>query len=69
MHQADGFAENGLSVSVSSDPTSKTPLGFTARVSPAWGGDTMKRGVRGGIRQLGQPPFCQRDSMNNRAWP
>ena len=48
VHQADGFAENGLSVSVSYDPTPKTPLGFTARVSPAWGGDAMKRGVRGG---------------------
>ena len=50
VHQADGFAENGLSVSVSYDPTPKTPLGFTARVSPAWGGDAMKRGVRGGSR-------------------
>ena len=47
VHLADGFAENGLSVSVSYDPTPKTPLGFTARVSPAWGGDAMKRGVRG----------------------
>ena len=41
IHQADGFKENGVSVSVSYDPTPKTPLGFRARVSPAWGGDAM----------------------------
>ena len=41
VHQADGFAESGMSIAVSYDPTPKTPLGFTARVSPAWGGDAM----------------------------
>ena len=41
VHQADGFKENGVSVSVSYDPTPSTPLGFTGRVSPAWGGDAM----------------------------
>ena len=41
VHQADGFAESRMSVSVSYDPTPSTPLGFTARVSPAWGGDAM----------------------------
>ena len=30
-----------MAVSVSYDPTPKTPLGFTARVSPGWGGDAM----------------------------
>ena len=30
VHQAAGFAESGMSVSVSYDPTPKTPLGFTA---------------------------------------
>ena len=39
MHQAAGVAETGMSVSVSYDPTPDTPLGLTARVSPAWGGD------------------------------
>ncbi len=34
-------AESGLSVLVSYDPTPDTALGFTARVSPAWGGDAM----------------------------
>ena len=38
VHQATGFAESGMSVSVSYDPTLDTPLGLTARVSPAWGG-------------------------------
>ena len=41
VHQADGFAESGVSISVSYDPTPSTPLGFTARVSPAWGGEAM----------------------------
>ena len=41
VHQAEGFAERGVSISVSYDPTPSTPLGFTARVSPAWGGDAM----------------------------
>ena len=41
VHQAEEFAESGMSVSVSYDPSPKTPLGFTARVSPAWGGDAM----------------------------
>ena len=41
VHQAEGFAESGMSVSVSYDPSPKTPLGFTARVAPAWGGDAM----------------------------
>ena len=33
--------ESGMSISVSYNPTPSTPLGFTARVSPAWGGDVM----------------------------
>ena len=41
VHQAAGFAESGMSVSVSYDPTPNTPLGLTARVSPAWGGEAM----------------------------
>ena len=41
VHQADGFAEHGMSISVSYNPTPTTPLGFTARVSPAWGGDAL----------------------------
>ena len=41
VHHAEGFAESGMSISVSYNPTPSTPLGFTARVSPAWGGDAM----------------------------
>ena len=35
VHQAEGFAETAMSISVSCNPTPSTPLGFTARVSPA----------------------------------
>ena len=41
VHQAEGYAERGVSISVSYNPTPSTPLGFTGRVSPAWGGDSM----------------------------
>ena len=41
VHQAEGFAEHGISISISYNPTPSTPLGFSARVSPAWGGDAM----------------------------
>ena len=39
VHQAEGFRERGLAVSLSWDPTPSTPLGFTARVAPSWGGE------------------------------
>ncbi len=38
MHQADGFSERGVAVSLSYNPTPSTPLGFAARVAPSWGG-------------------------------
>ena len=38
MHQAEGFSERGMAVSLSYNPTPSTPLGFTARVAPSWGG-------------------------------
>ena len=41
VHEAEGFAESGMSISVSYNPTPSTPLGLSARVSPAWGGDSM----------------------------
>ena len=37
-HQAEGFRERGMALSFSFDPTPSTPLGFAARVAPAWGG-------------------------------
>ena len=58
VHETAGLAESGMAVSVSYDPSPKTPLGFTARVSPAWGGDAMSganalwgRETMGGIGQ------------------
>ena len=41
MHQAEEFSENGMSISVIYNPTPATPLGFSARVAPGWGGETM----------------------------
>ena len=38
VHQAAGFRERGMALSVSYNPTPSTPLGFTARVAPSWGG-------------------------------
>ena len=38
VHEAEGFREQGVSVSLSYDPTPLTPLGFMARVAPSWGG-------------------------------
>ena len=38
MHQAEGFRERGMAVSLSYDPTPSTPLGLVARVAPSWGG-------------------------------
>ena len=39
MHQAEGFRERGMAVSLSYNPTPSTPLGLTARVAPSWGGE------------------------------
>ena len=39
VHQADGFSERGMALSLSYNPTPSTPLGFTARVAPSWGGE------------------------------
>ena len=38
MHQAEGFRERGVAVSLSYNPRPSTPLGFVARVAPSWGG-------------------------------
>ena len=38
MHQAEGFSERGMALSLSYNPTPSTPLGFVARVAPSWGG-------------------------------
>ena len=41
VHQADGFRERGMAVSLSWDSTPSTPLGLVARVAPSWGGEAM----------------------------
>ena len=38
VHQAAGFAERGVALSLSYTPTPSTPLGLTAKVAPSWGG-------------------------------
>ena len=63
VHQAEGFRERGMAVSLSYNPTPSTPLGFTARVAPSWGGqatsgaealwgrETMAGMAHGGVAQ------------------
>ena len=38
VHQSAGFSERGMALSFSYNPTPSTPMGFTARVAPSWGG-------------------------------
>ena len=38
VHQAEGFRERGMALSLSWDPTPSTPLSFVTRVAPSWGG-------------------------------
>ena len=37
-HQADGFTDRGMSLTLGWNPTPSSPLGFAARVAPSWGG-------------------------------
>ena len=39
---AEGFRERGISISLTYNPTPSTPLGFTARVAPSWGGQATR---------------------------
>ena len=41
VHEAEGYQERGVSVSLIYDPSPSTPLGFTARVSPSWGSQAL----------------------------
>ena len=47
VHQAEGFTERGMSLSLGWDPTPSSPLGLSARVAPSWGGQ-----ARGGAEAL-----------------
>ena len=65
LHQAEGFRERGVALSVSYTPTPSTPLGFAARVAPSWGGratsgaealwgrETMAGMANGGVAAAG----------------
>ncbi len=65
LHQADGFSERGLALSLSYNPTPSTPLGLTARVAPSWGG----HGGRARRRRPapGTPPAGRHGSRRARA--
>ena len=41
VHQAEGFRERGMALSLSYNPTPSTPLGFTAKLAPSWGGQAQ----------------------------
>ena len=41
VHQDENFGERGMSIAITWNPRPSTPLGFSARVTPAWGGETM----------------------------
>ena len=41
VHQAEGFRERGMALSLSYNPTPSTPLGFAAKVAPSWGGQAQ----------------------------
>ena len=41
VHQAEGFTERGVALSLSYDPTPSTPLGLAARLAPQWGGQAQ----------------------------
>ena len=63
VHQDENFRERGVALSLSYNPTPSTPLGFTAKVAPSWGGqatsgaealwgrETMAGMAQGGIAQ------------------
>ena len=38
VHEAEGFREQGMSLSFGYNPTPQTPWGLTAQVTPSWGG-------------------------------
>ena len=47
LHQADGFEEQGVSFTMTYDPSPATPLGLRAEVTPSWGAQAT-----GGARAL-----------------
>ena len=69
MHQADGFRERGMALSLSYNPTPSTPLGFTARVAPSWGGEATSgaEAMWGRETWRGWPTAASRQATASRA--
>ena len=61
-HQADGFTDRGMSLSLGWDPTPSSPLGLAARVAPSWGGP-----ARGSEALWGGGPLSQFGTYGGRA--
>ena len=77
VHQTAGFAESGMAISVSYNPSPSTPLGFTARVAPAWGSDAMSGAEalwgrdtmeRHGNRRRAAPPGAEERTPRTPRW-
>ena len=68
VHQAEGFRDHGMAMSLSYNPTPSTPLGFTARVTPAWGGQATSGAQalwgRDSMGGMGQHGFSQGNGIN-----
>ena len=45
MHQAEGFEEQGTSISISYNPRPESPLGWIAEVEPGWGSARWSRRI------------------------
>ena len=54
VHQAEGFTERGMLLSLGWDPTPSSPLGLTAQGAPSWGGHPTA-GAEGFVTQPGGP--------------
>ena len=60
VHQAEGFRERGMALSLDWDPTPSSPLGLRARLAPQWGGQAQSgtealwgRGTVAGLNDAG----------------
>ena len=66
-HEAEGFREHGVSLSLSWNPTPSTPLGLTARVAPSWGGPLARAAAQRGHRLV--EAVSARDSSGRHGTP
>ena len=75
MHQAEGFEEQGTSISISYNPRPESPLGWIAEVEPGWGSETQggadrlwSRDKMGGIA-TGSTPSRNLDGLPDASSP